>query len=146
LANIIVGVALVLLSVVLVWRHVRQWRGLDKAQLDQPALRYFRRMFQRRTMTSTVIGIIGASMAMIHWLQCSPLLFTVVVIVWLLLLGWILLFALIDLLSTRLFLDDLRTSQRVHRDQLVAEMKRAAEQFRAGDDDGRPPKPSDDDG
>ena len=131
---------------VLVWRHVRQWHGLDKTQLDKPAVRYFRRMFQRRTMTSTLIGIIGVSIATIHWVQRSPLLFTVVVIAWLLMLGWILLFALIDLLSTRLFLADLRTSQRDRRAQLEAELKRVAEQSLTGDDNGKPPTRSDGEG
>ena len=56
---IAVSAALILISMALVWVHLRSLRGLPTAEADPARHRFGRRQFRRRVLASGIIGMIG---------------------------------------------------------------------------------------
>lgn len=133
---VIVGSLLVALAVGLVVRHCSFWRSLNKEHLDDSEVQYFRRQFRRRVITSSLVGVIGVTFVVLYWIK-SPVVFSIFLFGWLITIGWILLMALSDILSTRSFKSELRVSQIARRSELEAEIERLRNRQRTGEENGK---------
>ena len=127
---------MLILSVVLVARHIAFWRKLDEVKFEKPELQYFRRQLRRRLITSSLIGVVGISIAGVTWIT-SPELFTAFLIGWLIVVGLILLLAVFDMMSTRSFLANLQVTQRARYNELQAEIRRLRKKQRTGEENGK---------
>jgi hypothetical protein len=133
------GLSLVLLALVLVVWHLRAWHAIDQGRLDEEEVRFFRTQLIRRATTGALLGALGVTIAVVPWVK-SPLLFTVFFLFWMFLLFCILVMAVWDMTSNRVFLREIAVKQRVRRAELEAEIERLRDEQRTGEENGKSSK------
>ncbi len=125
----VVPAALILLSIVLVWWHFRQWNRF-RQELTEPRDReYYRLRLRRRVQTSGMVGVLG--LLILGGLLLPPRQFpTLFVLLWigvLLLLLWIVLLALADGMAAHQYHARLQNDILVRRAVLEAQVRQARE-------------------
>ncbi len=127
--TILFAAALMGLSATLVVIHLRAWRKRDHGGLTDEDYLFFRGQFQRRLLTSGLIGVIGLAMLGHFWtldLRSATILWLGV----LSLVGGVLLLALLDWLASRRFVQRHLVEHAQLRQRLLAEAKELRERHR----------------
>ncbi len=119
------------MAALLVWRHVAFWQQLDKGRLEQIDRGYFRAQLRRRLQTSIAIGIVGLGILASNWIA-GPVVMLLYLVGLVLLVCWILMMAVMDLLSTQGYLRHLRIVHRKQRIEMENEIKRLRKIRRSG--------------
>ena len=125
----IAGVSLVLLlaALGLLGWHIRAWESFRGRQADAAEYNYRRRQFRRRVQTSAMLGLVavalGLGMPLTKWVAALwfGLAYWLVVV---LLVVWMVLLALIDAWSSRIYYGRLRHQSRLEEIKLQAEIRR----------------------
>lgn len=133
----ILAAALLVLAAGLIWSHLRTWRRAQAQELEPEEHDYRRRQFRRRMQASAMIGIVGGCLV-IGALIPEDKWPTAFVIFWfgvILLVLWIMLLAVGDIVSTRMFVAHMDRERIVEQAKLEAELRRA----KATRSNGHPP-------
>jgi hypothetical protein len=131
----LIPLAIVVLAVYLLVRHVRQWRVEQVSDASADERRYLRGRYRRRMQSSAMLLLAGLAMhagQRIDW-QRQP---TLYVFLWCgvaLVVSWVIVLALVDIVATRLHLARLERQRVVEKAKLTAELARA----RARETDGK---------
>lgn len=123
IVNTLFALILVILSAVLMRSHWRSWLDNREEEKDERGWGFCWRQFRRRMQASAMIGIIGGAIFVGQYLSISvgALVYWMIVVF----LGlWILLLGFADLLSTRLYIAELRREQIIQHARLRAEMRK----------------------
>ena len=129
----IFSAVLLVLAIGLLWRHVRVWNSIKSSGFGANDLDFFRRQFRRRVQTTCTMGAVATCLGVFPFIsnKIAALIFMIVVT---LLVFWISFSALLDLMSTRSYLDQIRQSQQRERAKLEAEINKLRTANRNGDE------------
>ncbi len=137
----VASIVLLLAAMALMAWHVREWESFHRREADAAEFNYRRRQFRRRMQTSGMLGLaavaLGVGYPLTMWVHSSY--FTIAY--WtatLLLVCWIVLLALIDALSSRIYYSRLRQQCLLEELKLQAEVRR----LQAARDGGKSDDPS----
>jgi hypothetical protein len=123
---LIAAVILAASAALLVW-HVRAWRAAQAAPLEPEERDYRQRQFRRRMQCSSMLGILAIGIVVGRWMMSIPAPPLVIFVYWsvvVLLVGWILLLALVDMWATKHYFDRLREHFLVEQAKLQVELRR----------------------
>lgn len=116
----LLGLLLVGLSAVLLATHWQQWREFRLGpQNDQRWQTHLLRTIRRRSVASSLVGVIGAALMAFDTVPRTPLSITAYLLALLLMTCWILWLACLDMLANRRF------HQEQQLDQIASELRRA---------------------
>lgn len=101
----IVGVALVVLALLLIGRHVRSWNVWRTKAMDALERDYRVGQFRRRTHMAALLALIGVFLFVAYWIepQAHPRLFVTNAILLLLVTFWMIGVAVFDAIETGRF-------------------------------------------
>ena len=122
MVNTLFGLSLVVISAVLLWWHTNNWQ-VAKSRIEKDSERlYTWRQFRRRVQASSMLGVVGIAVVLGQYIPISPtaLIYWFIVVLVVL---WIILLALADLVSTRLYLEEIRRDTIVEQALLREEMR-----------------------
>lgn len=121
-----IGGLLVAISAILLAAHLQEWLGGVAERQTPLAKDYFLRRRRRRTVASSLIGVIGFLLVAFETVPRTPLSFTAYLLCLVLMTGWILWLAFVDIFAGRKYYDQAQI------DQLAAQLKQAdLEEFEA---------------
>ncbi len=107
--------------------HIRAWESFGRREADAPEFHYRRRQFRRRMQTSAMLGLsaiaLGVGQPLTIWVHSAyftPIYWIAVV----LLVCWMVLLALVDAWSSRIYYGRLRQQCRLEEIKLQAEVRR----------------------
>lgn len=101
------GLLLVGLSAALLATHWQQWPGTRKTEhSDARWQSHFTRMVRRRTVASSLVGVIGVTLMSFETVPRTPMSITAYLLALVLMTCWILWLASLDMLANRRFHDD----------------------------------------
>ncbi len=126
--------------------HLRTWRKVRqrKEDLEPHELDYRRRQFRRRMQTSAMLGLVGAGILVCQLVSLLSVPRVLVVVLWggvMLLVLWLVLLAVADAVSTRLYFNRVKRSYVAEEARLHAELRRLRRLCRIrgnGQDDKHP--------
>ena len=122
MVNTLFGLFLVVISAALLWWHTNNWR-VAKSRIEKDSDRLHAwRQFRRRVQASSMLGVVGVAVVLGQYIPISPMALIYWFIVVLVVL-WIILLALADLVSTHLYLEEIRRDTIVEQTLLREEMR-----------------------
>jgi hypothetical protein len=128
--SVLVALVLCGSSAGLIAGHIRAWRRLQGAEIDQGERHFRRRQYRRRMQTSAMLGVLGVAIfvgqLLMIWVASQVLL----VVYWsgvLLLLLWVAVLALADMAATGFYYSREKTNYVVEHARLQGELRRARE-------------------
>ena len=122
-SSILFGVTLLVLCGLMLFWHARAWEHASHADLDEPALDFFRRQYRRRKQASAMIGVVGLAVIGGIWIS-EPILFVAHWVAVTVVVFWMGILALADLVSTRFYYAQLRQENLTVQASLRAELER----------------------
>ncbi len=132
---IAVGLALDATAAGLMVWHVRAWQRFEGSgdAADSRDRDCRRRQFRRRFQTSALLGLLGLALVAGHWATSPPWRPWAFAAFWgmvLTVVAWVILLALADLVSTRLYFGRVRERYRLEEIRLKAELERMKDEGR----------------
>ena len=110
-----IGLLLVGLSAVLLASHWQQWRSFDRSQGHNARWQvYTVRTMRRRTVASSLVGVVGFTLMAFETVPHTPLSISAYLFSLVLMTGWILWLACLDLLAGRRFHEEQQLDQIAH--------------------------------
>jgi xanthosine utilization system XapX-like protein len=110
--------------------HVRAWRRAQAGPLEPAERDYRRRQFRRRMQCSSMMGSLAIAIVVGRLLMLIPAPPLVIFVFWcvvVLLVGWILLLALVDMWATKHYFARLHEHCLIERAKLQVELRRLQE-------------------
>jgi small-conductance mechanosensitive channel len=140
-----VSILLLLAAMALMAWHIRAWEAFQRREADAAEFHYRRRQFRRRMQTSAMLALAAIALGVGHpltsWLG-APWFVPIYWIAVLLLVCWMVLLALIDAWSSRLYYGRLQQRCRLEELQLQAEVRRLQAARDKGDADEERKEPA----
>ena len=124
LSNTLLSLFLLGVSAALILQHIRARKAGSLQKTDELARQFARSQYRRRMRASTLVGIVGIAVFVGHWVS-EPVLALMYWGIILLVVMWILLLAVLDLLSSRAYFGRLQREQLVEEACLRADLRRA---------------------
>lgn len=111
-------------SGLLLWIHQRAWQLAQREGLDERNFDFRRRQYRRRMQASAMIAVVGV--AVLGSLAVTdPIMTAILWIVVLVLVGWMLLLAFADMISSMLHYKQLRAEYAAEHASLQAQLERS---------------------
>ena len=126
----IVALILCVLSAGLITWHIRAWKRLQTADIDQREREFHRRQYRRRMQTSAMLGLLGVAIFIGQLLMTSVKSQLLLVIYWscvLVLLLWMAILAVADMAATSFYYSREKNNYVIEHAKLQGELLRARE-------------------
>ncbi|MGO9109618.1 MAG: hypothetical protein ACLP9L_10315 [Thermoguttaceae bacterium] len=130
LSSILIALVLCVSSAGLIAWHIRAWKRLQHADIDQSERDFRRRQFRRRMQTSAMLGLLGVAIFIGQLLLTPATSRLLLVIYWssvLVLLLWMAILAVADMAATSFYYSREKNNYIVEHARLQGELLRARE-------------------